>query len=149
MKYPWLYTFWIWWARFCGVIGIAVMATFAIVYPQKNGVVWTGTNLQVLTPVIKPQGPLRFVLDVEAQKSCPGTVVTTMSSRPGAGPAATVAFRRPVIHPGVSKKSLLIDMVLSDSVFPGHWDVVVTVNSRCPLNAQIDEVASFFVEVKP
>ena len=113
-----------------------------------NGPVWIGSNLRTGATSVPVRGRIHYMLDAEALESCPGEIISVMTTLDGA-PPATVTFRRPLVRVGISVKDLSLSVQLPESVHPGRWRFTSSIDSHCPTRRQLDETAAFDVEVYP
>lgn len=129
------------------VSGAIAYGTLAII--GGNGPVWESSNLRVYTPTVRVGGRVEFVQDLKANESCPGEIVSVMTSHTDNGPPAVVTFRRPIRRAGISTLNATGGVQLSGSVTPGKWTFVHGVESRCTNRNRYDETARFEVTVTP
>jgi hypothetical protein len=130
---------------------IAISACFAylLMYVLAgDGPVWTSSNLRVQNSTVPVHGNISYIIDVKAHSSCPGDIVSVMTTI-GSDPPAAVTFRRPLVRPGVSIKDFYVSVQLPDSVTPGLWRFTSSIDSRCPTRIQLDDLVEFIVKVTP
>lgn len=128
---------------------IAVLSIGLVWLLSPEGTVVVASDLQVISKKVEYKGNLRYSLDINRLKSCPGIVVYTFTHQPGnAGPANTVVFRRPVAVGRIGKQEdSTISLPLPESVFPGTWLFTSAVESQCPRHTQVDHLTSFMIDV--
>lgn len=129
---------------------VSLSAGWLIVsYFAGDGDVWEGKNLRLHTQSVRIGERISFTLDLKANESCPGEVVTVMTSSTNNGPPATVTFRRPVMRPGISVNDATGFIQLPESVTLGRWHVVHGIESRCTKRTKFDTTAEFDITVIP
>lgn len=148
--------YWMWWCYFSGVLTLSFGAAFLFAIAISDDQVWTYENFELLTPEVRmgPAGRVQYRVDVRAHQSCPGEVLHVMSRRVDEDdskrePPATIQFRRPVSHPGISKKELVSTFDLPRGIFPGVWDVDIVIESQCVGREFRDRLSRFSVRVVP
>lgn len=142
---------WMFYSQIAGVLFISGGMAYAVMAMiGGGGPVWESKNLRVYTPVVRVGERVEFVQDLTANESCPGEVVSVMTSRhTDSGPPATVTFRRPVRRAGISTQNATAFVQLPSSVTPGKWEFVHGVDSKCLNRSRFDETARFEVTVTP
>lgn len=151
MHRRWPERLWDWYSHLSGlvVMSLAIALIVVFTFADGGGAVWEGSNLVVHTSKVHVGERLSFTLDLKANESCPGEFVSVMTSLTNSGPPATVTFRRPVTRPGISVDDATAYVELPESVSPGRWQFIHSVESRCVKRVRLDELARFNIEVLP
>ena len=141
---------WEWYSRISGLLLISFALAYGVIsWFASDGAVWEASNVRLLTPVVGVRRTISYMVTLKANESCPGFFVTVMQSATNHGPPATVTFRRPLMQPGVSVEDMTNSIQLPESVTPGEWDVVHSIESRCLKRVKIDEIVRYRIGVTP
>lgn len=141
---------WEWYSRISGVLLISLALAYGVISLfASDGRVWEASNVRLLTPVVRVGETVSYIVTLKANESCSGFFVAVMQSSTNHGPPATVTFRRPLMRPGISTENMTNNIELPESVTPGEWDVVHSIESRCPKRVKIDEIVRYRIRVTP
>lgn len=144
---------WTAYAHMAGLAALSISAAWLLLQAtsqQGAPVVERLGPVEFLTERVPYRGTLSYVIDLKRNASCPGLVTTSLTSKTNHGPAAVVTFRRPVMNIEIMPlPDLKGSIILPDSVFPGRWQVVSSVDSRCPTYSRIDTYLDVEIEVLP
>lgn len=141
---------WEWYSRISGLLLISFALAYSVIsWFAFDGMVWEASNVRLLTPVVRVGETVSYMITIKANESCPGFFVGVLQSSNHHGPPATVTFRRPLMQPGISIEDMTNNFELPESVTPGEWDVVHSIESRCLKRVKIDEIARYRIRVTP
>lgn len=133
------------WCALCGVLALAGMATLALfgaVLPDRDTPVVVVSDFKLLTPTAPANGDFSFQVTRKSNESCGGwgTVVFTSTFLP----ITIISARFPLVTPGYnSPPPLTVTRPVPRGVTPGRWIVETGVDSHCPTRTRYDVTGKF------
>jgi hypothetical protein len=144
---------WRWIGNLSAISLITLILTSFFIYsvgPKKSEDVWVPRGFTLLTPEVFQEGQMSYILSTEPVQSCPGLVKHTFVGGGGFDSRApVVTIQRPLVRPGIMVKDAKFTESLPPQVTPGHWRVILSIQSQCPTYTDSDILAEFHLDVLP
>jgi hypothetical protein len=145
---------WRWFANINALLTISMgLAYFVVWGASPNAPVFERQGpVQVVTPVVKLDAQMAYIVHTRQNEKCPGDIVSTFTLVPPEKEttSAVITIRRPITRPDVGTfRNFPVSISLPTGIYPGKWRVNIAADSTCPLRHVVSQIATFEIEVVP